>query len=75
MNCLENFYIKFYQHQEVFIDEQNTYDMNFFLQYLKICKASRLAHSNYTSSTASAPCSICSMTLGQYTTLLHETHQ
>jgi len=54
MNCVENFHIKFYQHQEVFIDEQNTYDMNSFLPHLKICKPSILVHSNYTSSTASA---------------------
>jgi len=54
MNCVENFDI-FYQHQEVFIDEQNTYDMNSFLLYLKICKPSMLVRINYTSSTASAP--------------------
>lgn len=36
MNCVENLYIKFYQLQEVFIDEQNTYNMNSFLLYLKI---------------------------------------
>jgi hypothetical protein len=55
MNCVENFYIKFYQHQEVFIDEQNTYEMNSFLLYLKICKPRILLRNNYTSSTASAP--------------------